>query len=123
MAKSNPFDWVTSINEKKRIDHVRGYNPYLTNMSLSYSLDTIMFANEMNKYPLLPAICQYDFLFGTIRKGRRFNKWHKSEENPHTEMIMEYFGYSQQKAIEALEILTEDDITKIKQSQDKGGTK
>ena len=112
MSKDNPFDWVKSINDKKRIDHVRGYNPYLTNMSLSYSLDTIMFANQMN---------QYDFLFGAIRKGRRFNKWHKAEENPHTEMIMEYFGYSQQKAIEALEILTEDDITSIKKSMDRGG--
>ena len=121
MAKLNPFDYVKSINEKKRIDETRDYNAYLTNRSLSYHLDTALIANEMNKYPRLPAICQYDFLYETVRKGRRYGGWYKEDENPHLEMVMEYYNYSKQKALEALKVLSQDQLRQIKQRIDTGG--
>ena len=122
MAKLNPFDYVKSINEKKPIDHVRDYNPYLTNRSLSYHLDTALIANEMNKYPRLPAVCQYDFHYHAVRQGRRYGGWYKEEENPHLEMVMEYYGYSKQKALEALTVLTQENLRDIKKRMDKGGS-
>ncbi len=117
----NPFDYVNAINEKKKVDNTINYNPYLTNISFSYSLDTVMLANEMNRYPRLPPPMQFDFLYGTVRKGKRFNKWYKETEHPHLEAVMEYYQYSKQKALQALEVLTQDNIRDIIDSMDKGG--
>jgi len=118
----SPFEYSKSINEKNRyIDNVRDYNPYLVNMALSYSMDTVMLSNEMNQYPNLPPDCQYDFLYGSVRKGKRYNKWFKPEEIPHLEVVMEYYGYSKSKALEALQILTCSDIRDIIKSMDTGG--
>ena len=121
MAKLNPFDYVKSINEKKRMSHVRDYNPFLTNRALSYHLDTVMIANEMNKYPRLPAICQYDFLYHTVRKGKRYGGWYKEDENPNLQMVMEYYNYSKAKALEALQVLSQENLRDMKQRMDKGG--
>ena len=117
----NPFDYVKSINYKNYIDHVRDYNSFLTNRSLSYHLDTTLLANEMNRYPNLPPICHYDFLFHTVKKGRRFSKWYKEEESPNLQVVMEYFNYSKQKALAALQVLTQDNLREIKQRMDTGG--
>ena len=117
----NPFDYVKSINNKKPVDSMSGYNPFLTNASFSYAMDTVMLANEMNQYHALPPECQYDFLNGSVKKGNRWNKWYKEEKNPHVEMVMEYYGYSKEKALEALQVLTQENLRDIKKLMDKGG--
>ena len=119
--KINPFDYVKAIESKSSMDDMSGYVPYLTNHSLSNHLDTVMLANEMNQRPNLPPECQYDFLHGTVRKGRRYGKWHKPEEHPHLEVVMEYFSYSKQKALQALQVLTQKDIRDIIDASDHGG--
>ena len=121
LRKMNPFDLVTAINEKKQVADPTQYNPYLSNMAFSYSLDTVMLANEMNCRPNLPPECQFDFMFGTVRKGKRFNKWYKEPDYPHLDVVMEYYGYSKKKALQALEVLTQQDIRDIIESMDKGG--
>lgn len=119
---SNPFNYVKSINEKSgRIDHVRDYNAYLTNQALSYSMDTIMFAQELNLHPNLPADCQYEFLYNVVRQGKRYSKWYKADEVANLELVMEHFDYSKAKALEALQVLTQRDIKEIRQSLDHGG--
>ena len=118
----NPFDYVRAIEAKTQVSDLSGYVPYLANHSLSNHQDTVLLANEMNCYPNLPPECQYDFLYGTVRKGRRYGKWHKPEEHPHLETVMTYFGYSKQKALEALTVLTQSDIKKMLDSMDKGGS-
>ena len=117
----NAFDYVKSINEKKSVDHLRDYVPYLTNTALSYSMDTIMLANEMNLYPSLPPDPQYDFLYGSVRRAKRYGMWHKHVDPPHVEAVMEYYGYSKQKAIQALQVLTQDNIRDILKELDTGG--
>ena len=121
MKKPNPFEYVTAITEKKTIHSMAGFNPYLCNHSLSNHLDTCLIANEMNIHPNLPPEAQYDFLYGAIRKGKRWGKWHKSEEHPHLELVMNFFNYSKQKALEALTVLTQSDIRAIIEQTDKGG--
>ena len=118
----NPFDYVKAINEKRPIAHIRDYNPFLTNRALSYYLDTVLIANEMNKSPMLPHQCQFDFLNEHIRKGKRYTSWYKETENPHLEMVMEYYNYSKQKALAALQVLTQADLRDIQTKLDKGGT-
>ena len=121
MASLNPFDLVRAINEKRSVPHLYEYNPYLTNTAFSYSLDTIMLANEMNRlHGLLPE-AQYDFYYESVRRGKRFAKWHKKTEHAHLDAVMQYYGYSKEKAIEALQVLTQDNIRDILSELDKGG--
>ena len=117
----NPFDYVKAINEKKTIDNLVGYNPYLANHCFSNTLDTVLLANEMNLHPNLPPEAQYDFLFGSVPKGRRWGKWNKAEEHPHLELVMDFYKYSKQKALEALQVLTQENIRDIKIQMDQGG--
>lgn len=117
----NPFDYVKAINEKKTLLEPSGFNSYLAIRSFSYHLDTVLVANEMNKYPDLPPEVQYAFLYENIRKGRRFSPWYKEQEVPHLEMVMEYYNYSKQKALAALQVLTQSDLREIKTKLDKGG--
>ena len=117
----NPFEYVKAINEKKQVEHLREYNPYLANRSLSYNMDTVLLANEMNQYPRLPPEMQFDFLYSTVRRAKRYNKWVKPTEPPHLEAVMKYYGYSRQKALAALEVLTQENIRDILRSLDKGG--
>ena len=117
----NPFEFVKAINEKKAIQPLTDFNPYLANGSFSYHLDCVLIANEMNAHPNLPVECQFDFLNGSIRKGKRFCPWHKVEDSPYLEAVMEYYNYSRAKALEALQVLTQADLRDIQQKLDKGG--
>ena len=117
----NPFEYVKAINEKKHVVDTSLYNPFLSNRSFSYHLDTVLIANEMNKYPDLPPEVQFAFMNEAVRKGRRFSPWYKEKEVPNLDIVMEYFGYNKQKALAALQILTQENLREIKQSMDKGG--
>ena len=117
----NPFDYVRSINEKKGVEHLYDYNPYLANIAFSYAQDTILLANEMNRLPLTPPEVQYGFLYDSVRRGKRFNKWHKPKEYPHLKVVMDYYGYSKEKAIQALQVLSQSDIKRMIAEMDEGG--
>ena len=119
----NPFDYVTAIYTKQTIGSMANFSPFLCMWSLSNNLDTCLLGNEMNIHPNLPPEAQYDFLFHTVRKGKRYGKWNKPTEHPHLELVMKYFGYNKQKALEALTVLTQSDIRAIIEKQDTGGSK
>ena len=128
---SNPFDYLNSINLNKNNmmrdtenDELaeKNYNPYMVNRGLSYFADTVLFANEMNQYYLLDHKMQYEFLLGAVRKKKRFSKWHKSVESEDLEAVKEYYGYSNRKAEQALTVLTDSQLKKIKAKNYKGGT-
>ncbi len=126
---SNPFDYVNSIleNKKKLItDDIseKEYSPFLTNRSLSYHKDCIMYANEMNKYHFIDNKLQFDFLLNTIRSRKRpFIKWVKPEKSEDIECIKTYFGFSDVKAREVLTLLNEEQIQSIKEGITTGGIK
>ncbi len=126
---SNPFDYVNSIleNKKKLItDDIseKEYSPFLTNRSLSYHKDCIMYANEMNKYHFIDNKLQFDFLLNTIRSRKRpFIKWVKPEKSEDIECIKTYFEFSDVKAREVLTLLNEEQIQSIKEGITTGGIK
>jgi hypothetical protein len=103
----NPFDYLNSINWTKKnimkddIDE-KAYNPFLVNRTLSYFQDTIAYANIMNQYHHLDNRLQYEFYINIIRQRKRFSKWIKPETSEDIEVIMEYYGYSNEKARQAL---------------------
>ena len=118
MSKLNPFDYVTAIYEKKVINEMAGFNPYLCNHSLSNNLDTCLIANEMNAKPDLPPEAQYGFLFHAVRKGRRFGQWNKPSDNPHVDTVMEFYNCSKNKSLEALTVLSQRELRLMREQLD-----
>ena len=122
----NPFDFVNAINKTKEDllkdpTNEKLYQPYMVNKALSYFSDTVLYANEMNQYRDLDNILQFHFFLNSIRPAKRFAKWVKKQEDNDILAVMEYYGYSTEKAQKALSILSSDQIITIKQKLEKGG--
>jgi len=124
----NPFEYVTAINYTKTnmiVDEEteKGYLPYMSNRSLSYFQDTVAVANAMNQYHILDKKLQFDFLINIVRKRKRFSKWIKTEVVTDLEVVKEYYGYSNEKAKQALSVLSTEDLTELSKRMYKGGRK
>lgn len=122
-------DWLNSINDtKKNIIKeepilIKEYSPYIINKCLSGQIDTILFANEMNMNSHLDKDMQYSFYLNTIRKRKRFSPWLQKDKVKDLECVKQYYGYSNEKASQALKILTHEQLNFIKQKLDIGGIK
>jgi len=123
----NPFDFLKSINSTKE-DLIgsselqeKDYNSFLVNKALSYHADTIFHANMMNVNALLDKKMQYDYLRHSVSKKSRFSKWAKTEMNENAEILMKYYGYSYNKALDALKCLSKEQIQEIKLKFNEGG--
>jgi hypothetical protein len=115
---------IPSILQTKKdvLDEEKDYKPYLVNRSLSYHIDCILYANEMNMKSNLSGKLQYQYFLNSIRPmKRKFQPWQKQEVVKNLECVKEYFGYSSEKAKDALRILTDEQIALIKEKLDKGG--
>jgi len=114
-TKKNPFE--------SEVDY-KDYNPFIINRALSYHVDCILYVSELNRYPGLEKYMQYQYLLNTIRPmKRKFQPWQKVSADKDLECIKEYFGFSNEKAKEALRILTPEQIAEIKDKTNKGGIK
>lgn len=123
-------DYLKSINQTKEnlMDSddpmwEKKYSPYIINKCIAPFNDTIMFVNEINMRHHLENKLQYDFLLNTIRPKNRFAPWVRGSKIKDLEFIKEYYGYSNEKAKVALQILSNDQIKTIKDSLSKGGRK
>jgi len=117
LTKKNLLDTDDTTWEKK-------YPPFIINKCLSMHYDTLMQANEMNGYHFLPKKLQFDFFINSVRKKKRFGgKWISQTKLKDLDIIKEYYGYSNDKAKTALNILSDKQIETIKKKLDKGGKK
>ena len=124
-------DYLNSINFSKEklldtddTEWVKKYPPFVINKCLSMFYDCIAQANEMNGYHFLDKDVQFNFFINSIRKKKRFGgKWLKQNVLKDVDYVKEYYDYSNEKAREALSILTKEQIELIKLSIDKGGRK
>ena len=124
----NPYTFVNAINYSKEdvmVDDIaeNAYVPFVVNRSMSYFPDTVLLANEMNRYHHIDNKLQFHFLINIVRKKKRFSKWMKPETVSDVEVVKEYYGYSNEKARQALSLLTSDQINELKQKVYKGGRK
>jgi len=121
----NPFDYVNSINHTKKdvMEDEKTYNGFMVNRSLSYFSDTVILANEMNRYHHLDSRLQYQFLINMVRKRKRFSKWVKPELENDLESVKEYYGYSNEKARQVLPLLSPSQLQQLKEKVNKGGRK
>ena len=122
-------DWLNSINFTKENLMVedetfkKDYAPFIINKCLSGHIDCILYANEMNIHHSLDKDMQYSFYLNSLRKKKRFSPWLRKDKVTDLECVKHYYGYSNEKASQALKILTKEQINFIKKRLDVGGTK
>jgi hypothetical protein len=124
----NPFDFVNAINYTKEnliVDEwsEKQYNAFIVNKTLSFSMDTVIQANEMNSRPHVDKKQQFDFLMNSIRPRKRFNKWIKGEEVQNIDVIKRYYKYNTEKAYQVVGLLSPEQINTIKEKMFTGGLK
>ena len=122
-------DWLNSINQTKKnlIDEdeslEKNYSPYIINRCLSGHLDCVLFVNEMNQYHFLPKKIQYDFLLNSLRTKKRFAPWLRKDTIKDLDNVKRYYGYSDEKAKQALRILSKKQLNFIQSKFETGGKK
>ena len=122
----NPFAYLTAINDSKEnimVDDLaeKEYRSFLVNRGLSYFVDTVLLANEMNIHHNVDRKLQFDFLLNSVRKRKRFSKWLKPEQNANVELVKARWGYNDEKARAALTLLSESQINSLRASAERGG--
>ena len=124
----SPFDFLNAINTTKENlfekdpQANKDYKPFIINRGLSYFPDTVFYANQMNQHPGLDKDMQFFFFLNIISRKKRFSKWSKKDaETESLELVKEYYGYSSEKATEALKVLSEENLIMIKEKLYKGG--
>ena len=121
-------DYLNAINHQK-IDLMdsedefweKKYPAYIVNKALSAFPDTIVYANEMNRLCHLDKRLQFQFFLNSIRPKKRFSKWLRSTKIKNLEYVKEYYGYNNEKARQALDILSKEEIEYIKKIISRGG--
>jgi hypothetical protein len=115
-TKKNLMDSDDPMWEKK-------YPAFMVNKVLSGFQDTVMLSNEMNRNHFLDRDMQFQFLLNSIRQRKRFTPFLRASKIKDIECVKEYYGYSNEKAKSALDILTNEQLKLIKARLYKGGTK
>jgi hypothetical protein len=99
------------------------YPAFMVNKVLSGFQDTIILCNEMNRNHFLDRDMQFQFLLNSIRQKKRFTPFLRASKIKDIECVKEYYGYSNEKAKSALDILTNEQLKLIKERLYKGGIK
>ena len=113
-TKERLLDTEDEVWEKK-------YPPFIINKCVAPFPDTIMLVNEINQLPHLDKKLQFDFLINSLRPRKRYTPWLKAMKLDNLEYVKEYYGYNNEKAKVALDILTDEHISAIKRKLYKGG--
>ena len=127
MSKPKLSAWLYSINQTKKnmMDEdpslENSYPTWIINKCLASFTDTVLFANEMNMNWHISKRMQYDFYINSLRPRKRFSPWSKKESIDYLDEVREYYGYSYTKALEAIMVLSPDQLEHIKRSLHKGG--
>ena len=114
VSKESLLDSEDEMWEKK-------YAPFIVNKCVAPFPDTILLVNELNRYHHLDKKLQFDFLLNSLRTRKRYTPWLKAKKLKNLEYVKEYYGYSNEKAKAALDILNDEQISAIKRRLNKGG--
>ena len=121
-------DYLKAINQTKEPlldsedeEWTKKYPPFIVNKCLAPFPDTIQLVNEINQYHHLDKKLQFDFLINSLRPRKRYTPWLKATKLENLEYVKEFYGYNNEKAKVALDILDDEQISAIKQKMRKGG--
>ena len=133
MKKEEPYalkHYLNAINytKEKLMDAddemwEKKYPSFIVNKALSAFEECILLVNELNIKPHIDKKLQFSFLLNTIRIKKRFSPWLRKSKINDLDICKEYYGYNNEKAKEALRILTKQQLQIIKQKLNRGGTK
>ena len=115
-TKKNLMDSDDLLWQKK-------YPAFIVNKILSGFQDCIMLVNEMNRNHFVDKDMQFQFLLNSIRSKKRYSPFLRAEKLNDLDVVKEYYGYNNEKAKSALDILTKDEVKLIKEKLFKGGKK
>ena len=115
-----------NLNKKSVLDTAdpggeKNYPPYIINKCMSHHLDTVLYANEMNMNHDIPSRLQYYFYINIVRPRKSFSPWGKQDKVKDLDVVKQYYGYSNEKAKQALHILSPTQLDYIKSKLNKGG--
>ena len=121
-------DYLKAINQTKEplLDTEdeqweKKYPSFIINKCLAPFPDTVMLVNEINQLHHLDKKLQFDFLINSLRPRKRYTPWMKAKKLKNLEYVKEYYGYNNEKARNALNILNDEQISSIKTKLNKGG--
>ena len=121
-------DYLNAINHTKETlldtedeEWEKKYPPFVVNKCVYPFQDTIMWVNEINQLPHVDKKLQFDFLINSIRSRKRYTPWLKAKKIEDLQYVKEYYGYGNEKAKQALDILSDEQIATIKEKLNKGG--
>ena len=114
VSKESLLDSEDEMWEKK-------YAPFIVNKCVAPFPDTILLVNELNRYHHLDKKLQFDFLLNSLRTRKRYTPWLKAKKLKNLEYVKEFYGYNNEKAKAALDILNDEQISAIKRRLNKGG--
>jgi len=100
---------------------ISDYPDFIIHRLLSYHPDCVLLVNELNKMPHLDPQLKYEFLLHALPKGRRFSKLHKAPQPERLVLVKKFYGYSTAKALEVLDIHTEEDFAQMEKALSEGG--
>ena len=117
-----------NLNKKSVLDTddpgwEKNYPPYIINKCMSHHMDTVLYANEMNMKHDIPSRLQYDFYIHIVRPRKRFSPWGKQDKVKDLDVVKQYYGYSNEKAKQVLNILTREQFSFIRDRLETGGRK
>jgi hypothetical protein len=118
-------EFLKSINETKRdsFDEDEKDVRFVANMMLGNSIETVLYANEVNQLPDIPKRAHYLYLLKSVPKGRRFAKGVKADKElvSRLQIIKDYFICNDRRAKEINQIITDTQLDEIVAAMDKGG--
>jgi hypothetical protein len=84
-------------------------------------IDTVMYANDMNKCQNIDNKMFYEYYLHALRPAKRFNKWLKQSKLDYVEDIQKVYSLSYKKAVDAANILSQQQLEEIRAMLDEGG--
>lgn len=134
----SPFEFVNNINAgevglmfgAKAFDDtedpspvLKAYSSFLVGRHFSHFPDTVLYANEVNTIPGICPKMHFDFLRNAMRPRKRYSKWAKKDNTSDEKItaVMTYYGYSRDKAVDALSVLNDAQVNDIMVTVNRGG--
>jgi hypothetical protein len=119
-------DWLNSIYFSKKnlleeIDNPNQYPAFIVNRMLSGNIDTALFASELNERFTMDKDMQYKFLLYAVPKRKRFSNYLKKNSLEDLELVKSYYGYNTEKALDALRVLSTEQLEYLKEQLNTGG--
>ncbi len=120
------FDFADALSSSKedlfRAEDGKGYDAFMLNRAFSYHQDTVLYANEMNRFAGLDKLLQHDFYLHALRRRKRYGAWAKKEKNDDRELIAKLLQCNRRLADAYLRILTSEQVAEIRNVYTEGGT-